>query len=60
MKGNLKTQNNYSKQGAIKELEKQFYENVNQVIATKVTPIYNIILLIWATFFCYFAITEQK
>ncbi len=44
----------------LKQLEEDFYRKVNQVISTKITPIYNMCLLIFVAFFGYFAFTNQN
>ena len=40
--------------------EEEFYKNVNSLIATKVTPIYNTVILIFAAVFAYFIVIEQN
>lgn len=45
-------------QSKLRGLEQQFIKKVNTQIATKVTPIYNIFLMVCAAFFGYFVINE--
>ena len=45
-------------QSKLRGLEQQFIKRVNTDIATKVTPIYNIFLMVAAAFFGYFVINE--
>ena len=44
----------------MKALEHEFIRKVNRDIATKVTPIYNVFLLICAAFFAYFVIMAEN
>ena len=49
-----------SQQSQIRNLEYDFIRQVNSDIARKVTPVYNVFLLICAAFFAYFVMNEQN
>ena len=51
----------YSKtQDELKILEEEFYRKVNQVISYKITPIYNLIMVIYCVFFAYYILEEEN
>ena len=46
-------------QSQIKQLEVEFYNDVNRQVSTKITPLYNVIVLLFASIFAYFLVLEQ-
>ena len=44
----------------MEQLEDDFYRKVNEVISTRVTPLYNTFILIFASIFGYFLFTEEN
>lgn len=48
-----------SKEERLRSIDEEFYRTVNKVIADKVTPIYNMSILIFAAVFAYFIVIEQ-
>ena len=47
-------------QSQIRALEQEFIKRVNRDIAGKVTPIYNMFLLVASAFFAYFIVKENN
>ena len=47
-----------TKDDKLNVLEEQFYQKVNKVISDRITPLYNMFILIFATFFAYFIVLE--
>ena len=41
-------------------LEEEFYQRVHSVISTKITPIYNACILVFAACFAYFVVMEEN
>ena len=60
MKGLSNKHASIEQQVELRRLEDDFYAKVNYVIAHKVTPIYNLYLLIVAAFFVYFIVKEEN
>ena len=48
-----------SKEDRLKAIDEEFYRTVNKVIAEKITPLYNMFILIFAAVFAYFIVIEQ-
>ena len=48
-----------TKEDKLHILEEQYYSKANKIISERITPLYNIFLLIFAGFFAYFIALEQ-
>ena len=59
MSFNIENQKQTTQYNQVRALEYDFIRKVNGDIAKKVTPIYNVFLLICAAFFAYFVMNEQ-
>ena len=47
-----------SKEDRLKAIDEEFYRTVNKVIAEKITPLYNMFILVFAAVFAYFIVIE--
>ena len=48
-----------SKEDKLRAIDEEFYRTVNRAIAEKVTPVYNMFILVFAAVFAYFIVIEQ-
>lgn len=48
-----------TKEDKLRAIDEEFYRTVHRVIADKVTPVYNMFILIFAAIFAYFIVIEQ-
>ena len=47
-----------TKEDKLRAIDEEFYRTVHKVIADKVTPIYNMFILVFAAIFAYFIVIE--
>lgn len=47
-----------TKEDKLRVIDEEFYRTVNRVIAEKVTPVYNMFILVFAAVFAYFIVIE--
>lgn len=48
-----------TKEDKLRAIDEEFYRTVNRVIAEKITPVYNMFILVFAAIFAYFIVIEQ-
>ena len=48
-----------TKEDRLRAIDEEFYRTVNRVIADKITPLYNMFILVFAAIFAYFIVIEQ-
>ena len=48
------------KEKAIAAMEEKFHEEINEALSKRITPIYNVFMLIFAAVFAYFCFNEDE